>query len=489
MTGTTGAITSLGIGTNGLNSQSIVDKLVAAAHAPIDQLNTQTQGLQTKLSALGQVQSALSALQDASQKLTDPSTWGSTTSSSSDTTSVSVSSSNGAAQGNVSVQVSQIAASQSLASAVQPGTDTVLGSGTLTIQLGTFASENSSFTAKTGTNPVTINIAGGSTLSQVRDQINAAQAGVVASIVTDSTGSRLVMRSSNTGQSNGFTVSVSDADGGNADATGLSALAYDPTQGASSATLTQSAANAQATLNGLSINSETNTLTQAIDGLNITLLKPTTGVSLTVAQDSSGISSAINTFATAYNAVASLLATQTKYDATTKTAGTLQGDSTAVNLTYALRNIVGGTSTLGGSSMSRLVQIGLDPQADGTLTVNATKITAALSDPTDLKAMFMGLDKTNGSNSGFAQQMQTFTTAALSFNGSLTTHQQGLQSQVTDNGKRADDLQSNLDSYQAQLTAQYQALDTQMSTNNSLAAYVSQQFGSTSTGSTLSTSA
>ena len=61
---------------------------------------------------------------------------------------------------------------------------------------------------------------------------NALKAGIVASVVSDVNGSRLVMRGSNSGQANGFKVEVSDADGNNTDSSGLSSLAYDPTTGA-----------------------------------------------------------------------------------------------------------------------------------------------------------------------------------------------------------------------------------------------------------------
>ncbi|MDY0748404.1 flagellar filament capping protein FliD [Paucibacter sp. R3-3] len=469
-------ITSLGVGTNGLDTQSLVDKLVANEQVPLTQLNTLTTGLKTQISAYGQIQSALSAVQDAARKLTNPSTWGATTASSSDPSSVSVVAGNGAPAGNINVQVTQLATAQSVASPVQASSTAALGSGSLTIELGTWSTDKSSFTSKTDASPVTINVAAGATLSSIRDQINSSGAGVVASVVTDSTGSRLVMRSSATGETNGFRITASDADGNNSDASGLSALAYDPTSGTSGATLTQSAGNAIATLNGLTINSDTNTLTQAIDGLSITLLKPTTagGTTLSVTQDSTSTKTAITNFVTAYNALNSLLRDDTKYDADTKTAGTLQGDSTAVGLTYSLRNLISGTSTLGGA-MTRLADIGLDPQADGSLQVDDTKLSGALADPESLKSMLMGLDKTNAANSGFAQQFVTFTTQALGVDGTIATRTAGLQARVDANGKSADALQAHIDQVQARLQAQYSALDTQMASLNSLSTYVSQQ--------------
>ena len=44
-----GSITSLGIGTNGLDLESLLSKQVAAESQPLTLLNTQTQTLQTKV--------------------------------------------------------------------------------------------------------------------------------------------------------------------------------------------------------------------------------------------------------------------------------------------------------------------------------------------------------------------------------------------------------------------------------------------------------
>ena len=88
-----------------------------------------------------------------------------------------------------------------------------------------------------------------------------------ASIVNDSTGARLVLRSDDTGAGNGFVVTVAAA---------ASVNPYDPVNGVAAMVQTLPAANARAILNGIDISSESNTLKSAIDGLNITLLKTTT---------------------------------------------------------------------------------------------------------------------------------------------------------------------------------------------------------------------
>lgn len=468
-------ISSAGIG-SGLDIESLVSKLISAERIPITQLTTRTDGLKTELSAFGKVQSTLSTLRDAASKLTTPSSWAGTLATSSDPTAVSVSAGSGAAIGNVSVDVKSLAQSQTLVSGTPyASSTTTVGQGSLTITLGAWTTDGADpptytgFTDKAGATAVTVNIgAGQDTLAGIRDAINSAGAGVTASIVNDATGSRLTLRSTASGETNGFRI---DASGG------LTDLGYDPRVGVTSMIQTLPAQNARALINGIEISSESNTLKEAIDGLNITLLKTTTiPASVAVSQDKDAIKKLVTDFTTAYNAVNALLREQTKYDAANKTAGTLQADATAVGLQNQLRSIIGGSTSLAGSSLSRLAQIGLEPGSDGNLKTSDAKLTTALSDLDSLKQLFMGLDSGGvSSNDGFAQRIRGYIDGALSTDGRVSSRQAGLQKQIDSNNKRQDQLEDHVTQTEARLRARYTALDTQMSKLSGLSSYVTQQ--------------
>ncbi|MCV2423295.1 flagellar filament capping protein FliD [Paucibacter sp. DJ2R-2] len=468
------AITSAGIG-SGLDIESLITKLVAVERQPISTLKTATDGLKTQLSAYGKVQSSLSALRDAAAKLTNPETWGAGLGTSSDSNSITVTPGSGAAAGNVSVSVSRLATAQSVSTSYQPSTGPI-GQGTLTIELGTWNADQTGFDPKAGASAISIDISDGSnSLAQIRDKINAAKAGVQASIVTDQGGSRLVMRSTETGVSNGFRVAVVDGDG-LLDGQGLDALSFDPrSPELSKTTQNQAAGNALAKLNGLDIESETNTLKQSIDGLTINLLKTTTSdVTLTIASDKEAIKKAINDFSTAYNSVASLLRDQTKYDQANKTAGTLQGEGSVLSVQSGLRGVSGGSTTLGGK-FSRLSDLGLDPSADGTIKVNTAKLETSMADLDSLKQLFMGVDSSNAENNGLAQRMRKFADLALGIDSSLSTRQKGLQDRITGNGLQSSKLEDKATLTETRLRARYTALDVQMGKLNNLSSYVSQQ--------------
>lgn len=465
------SISSAGIG-SGLDVNSIVTQLMSIERTPIRQLQTQATTLQTKLSAYGKVQGAVAAMRDAAAKLTTAGTYSGTTASSSDSTSVGVSASTGAAAGVIGISVSKLATSQSVASSAQPTSASTIGQGSLTIELGSWNADQSAFSPKSGATAVTINIgAGEDSLAQIRDKINGANAGISASIVTDASGARLVMRSTATGESNGFRVSAAQSSG----SPGLATLAFDPSAGASAMTQTQAAGNANVMIDGLAIVSESNTLDSAVTGLTISLNKTTTSaVNLNVASDTTSIKKAVTDFATAYNSLSALLRDQTKYDSATKTAGTLQGDSATVSLQSQLRNILMGSTSLGGS-LSRMADLGLDPGSNGLITVNNSKLDVAVGKLVDLKNFFMATDIAAPTNSGLAAQLRSFGDLVLGTEGSITTRQTSLQSRITDNSDRQSSMETRVALTEKRLRARYTALDTQMASLTSLSSYVSQQ--------------
>lgn len=469
-------MTSIGLG-SGLNVESIVSSLVALEKQPAVDLQARTDTIKTQISAYGKIASAFTAMRDAAAKLTKPDTWSALTATSSDTTMATVVAGAGSGAGSYSLSVTNLASAQSVSSKAYT-TNATVGAGTLTIELGQWSSDDSTFTSKNGATPVSVTVDATDTLATVRDKINASGAGVLASVVTDANGSRLVIRSKETGEANGFRITAADADGANGDANGLSALAYDPTAGVGSTTSTNTgsmarntkAVNAQLTINGLSISSTTNTIENAVDGLSINLLKAGDST-VTVGQDKDSVKKTITDFVTSYNSLMTMLRDNTKYDDTNKTAGTLQGDSTAVGLQSMLRNISASGSTLGGQ-FQRLSDIGLDIGVAGTITVNDTKLTSALGSMSDLKNLFMGVDNTNANNNGLASRWRALADQVTGFDGQITSRTNGLQSRVKSNDERVDAINDRAASYEKRVRAQYTALDTQMAKLNDLQSYV-----------------
>jgi flagellar hook-associated protein 2 len=480
-------ITSLGIG-SGLDINSIVSQLVALERRPLQQMQTDTNRLQTKVSAFGQMKSLFSSLQDASNKLNTASLWTQASAASSDETAVATVGGASAAPGNYAISVSQLAANQTVASrAVLPAATDLVGEGTLSLQLGSWDEPPSVFSAQSGSSSLDIAISDTDTLQSLRDKINSSGAGVTASLITDASGVRLALRSTDTGLENGFRASVTDGDGTHNDGAGLSRFAFDPENGAAEMDYKQAALNAVASINGIEVNSASNELNGVIEGLTLRLRKTTTtpgqippgAVDVAVTSDRESIRKAVEDFAAAYNSLSSYISNQTKYDAASNVGGLLQGDSAVSSLMSRLRGVINAPSGAS-SSFPRLTDIGLELQRDGTLKADTGKLDSALTNLPELKKAFSNRDTLNPSNDGFARRYADLATQVLAVDGTLTTRTEGLQKLITKNKDSAERLEDRVTRFEARLVQQYTAMDANLSRLNALQSYVTQQLAALS---------
>jgi flagellar hook-associated protein 2 len=465
-------ISSPGVGTNGLDVKSIITQLVALEKRPLDTLKLQAATVNTKISAFGQIKSLVSALSDAAGKLSSVTGWNGVTTSSSDSKYVSATAVGGTLPTAFSVEVQSLAKAQATASAALLPVGGALGAGTLRLELGKWSVAPASFTPGTG-QPVDITISASDKLADVASKINGANAGVTASILTDASGERLLLRSKSTGEEAGFRLSAmegGDTDplsAGNTDASGLSRLV-------NGNTVTQAAANAKATVNGIAVSSATNTFASTISGVTFKAEQVTTSpIEITVGKDEAAVKANIDEFVKAYNAINQLLQDATKYDAATKSAGLLQGDSTAVGLQSSLRNAIQSVTT-GGGAFKRLADVGITQQLGGDLVVDSTKLSKALSqNPDDVKNLFRNTG--GGAADGIAVQLKALTTQLLSNDGFFKSKDATLQLSLKRNGQDQTRVNEKVDAFEKRITQRYTALDTQLSSLNGLNAYISQQ--------------
>ena len=478
-----GNISSAGIG-SGLDVASIVSKLMSIERAPLTALETQATSYNSRLSTMGKLQSQFGAMRDKANALVATTLWSSTTATASDSAALKISTASNAVPGNYAVAVNRLAVGQTAISTPLADSSATLGTGTLTIALGSYGegSPAAGFTAKDGSSALTLSIGGGdSSLAGLRDKINSANAGVLASIVTDATGARLSIRSRESGAENAFRITATEtSDDGNA-ATGLSSLGFDASASSSPMLRTTSAANADLTINGIAISSASNTLNNVIDGLTMTLQKTSaTPVDVTVKSDTAAVRGAITDFVAAFNSLASYLHTQTAYNADNKTGGALQGDQGALGMQSQLRGVLneGSSAT---SLWGRLSDIGIALKTDGTLETTTTKLDNALENLGELRKL-LATDGTSSAGSGFVRRFKRLADDTLAADGALDTRSSGLRTSLTRNGKSQETAQKRLDQTEARLRAQYSALDTTMAKLSTTSAYVKQQFSTNSSG-------
>jgi flagellar hook-associated protein 2 len=478
LTSAVGTISSAGIG-SGLDVNNIVTQLMAVERQPLDRLASAASSLQTQLSAFGQMQSLVSGLQDASKTLFAAGSYSLSNASSTDPGSVSAGTTTKAVPGIYAVSVASLSASQSIVSPLGQFADaaTVVGTGSLTIRIGGWNADRTVFTPKTGSADITIPIgASENTLAGIRDKINAANAGVSATVVTDASGSRLALQSSSTGQGNGFRVTVADDDAAHADAAGLSRLAYDPAGAGAQMTLAQAAANTQATINGIAVTSSSNTLDTVIEGITFNLGKVTTQpVTVNVTRNTEAVKGFVASFVAAYNGLHAFLAQATRYDPETKQAALLQGDGTTTGIHNQLRAMVSPSSPAS-ATFGTLSSIGVQMQKDGSLKLDDATFAKAVANLPELTKALSAVDSANPANHGIGKRFAAWTDRMLATGGSLPGKTKSIQARIASNRKDQEALSDRLQMVERRMRAQYSALDTAMAKANALASYVKQQF-------------
>ncbi|MBK6631503.1 MAG: flagellar filament capping protein FliD [Betaproteobacteria bacterium] len=388
------ALSSPGLG-SGLDVSSLVSQLMALERRPLTALATKEAKYQAQLSAYGSLKGALSSFKRPLQH------WPTRQNFPPPGKPCRSDGSHGkrpasATAGSYSLEVQALAQAHKLKSGSFTATSDTVGSGTLTIQFGTYS--GGSFTLNPDKAAVTISVdSGQSSLAGVRDAINAANAGVSASIINDGSGNRLVIASKDTGVANALKITVADDDANNTDTAGLSQLVYNAaTGGTTNLTQTVAAQNATAVIDGISVSKSSNTFSDAIEGVTLTLLKANTpsATTLNVSRDTAGVQASVQSFVKAYNDLNKGITDLTKYDAANKKASLLTGDATVRSVQSQLRSVFNTALTSAGGGLSTLSDIGIAFQADGTLKLDSAKLNTALNDPTkDVSTLFAAVGK------------------------------------------------------------------------------------------------
>lgn len=443
------SITSAGVG-SGIDVASLVSQLVAAERqAPAARLSTAQTKTQTQLSAFGTFRSALAGLQDAAKALRDGGT-GTLKATASETGYVNLATTIGAVAGSYRLEVVQLAKAHKLASGTYASSTTVVGEGTLSLSVG-------------GDRFDVVLDSSNSTLAGIRDAINSASdnSGVRASLLNTSAGVRLTLTSTKTGADGALVVTHGTGE------TALDGLVYDP-QGSSTLSQLDPAQDAMIRLDGYDFESSTNVFSDAVEGLTITATKAEPGkeLSLDVAQDAAAAKTAVETFVGRYNALNATIATLGRYNATTKDAGPLLGDSTLRGLSQQLRAVL--SNGLDAGTFTHLSQIGVSFAADGSLKTDASKLAAALdSDPAAVSKL-LGKD-------GLGTKVFDLAAPFLASDGRIQSRQDAANARLKEIGKQQNALDDRMTRVQARYQAQFGALDTLIAQMKTTSSYLTQQ--------------
>lgn len=362
---------------SGMDTESIIQQLMAVESRPVQILQQKKTSLQDKANAWRDINTRLSNLQSRAADLADKLKFYAKKAVSGDTNVFDATASSTAAASSYSITVERLAQAHIVASAAPPGGP----------------SDPAAALSQTGNpqiNGKTIQIGPTDSLNSLRDKINATpDIGVTASVVqVDPTHYQLVITSKTVGAT---PISFTD-DGSVLTNIGILSGGVPNT--------VQAAQDALIKVNNLTVQRSSNTLTDVIPGVTLTLKKPSAGtVSLTVDQDYDAVIKAVHEFADQYNSVVDLINQQTSWDAQTKKGGTLFGDPTASQIKSQLRSMV--TDVVPGTQVYRnLAAIGVTTGKYGEanyqkLQVDDTKLREALTDNLDAVGQLLGVNPAN----------------------------------------------------------------------------------------------
>ncbi|MEE4451829.1 flagellar filament capping protein FliD [Novosphingobium resinovorum] len=442
-TTTSSLVTALG-GGSGVDMTALANNLAQAQFASRnDRLAAKSDKLDAQISAASNIKSLMLGLDTSLGTLVRSGSLARTPSLAN--AAVAGASLSGSSQpsGSYSLEVTQLASRQQLASAPFAATTSPVGSGTLTLKFGTVS--GSSFAQDSAHAAVDIAIPQGATLADVASAINGADAGVSAYVTTTVDGAQLVLKGAE-GAANGFVLESADA--------GLSVLAWSP--GSANGQLMNTATDAAFKIDGLSMTAKSNTVTDAIPGVKLQLTASNTGAPTTVSfsDPSSAIATSMQDFVDALNEVVSALNTATSI------GGDLANDAGARALKRSLASLGGAAIMPGATGAAKtLSDLGLKIQRDGTFTLDTDRLKATqTADPKGVAAMF-----TNGVNGVFGTidkiyRSATSTTDAYSLGSSIA----GYTKKKTGIATEKTDLADQQEKLRARLVAQYTASESRI---------------------------
>jgi len=429
------SIASLGVG-SGLDLQSLVQRLVSSERAPADnRLSRNESSLKTQVSAIGQLKSGLAKLDTALAKLSDLSDG--RTVKLSDTASLTATADADAEAGTYSIEVLGLASAHALASDGFADAEASLGAGELTLALG-------------ANDPVTITLEeGADSLNDLRAAINAADAGVRATIVRDGDASRLLLSGAETGAGQLITLSP----GAGVDARLDSAVM----------TQTKAAADASFSVDGLVLGSASNQVEDVLPGLSLTLKAETEApLELTVSQDEKSARDALKGLVTAYNAVIDLSAKLSNFDPETGQGSILTGDATL----RSIRGMLPAALGQAGAGKLNAIQMGLSSGLDGKISLDEETFNELMSgDPSTVLASL------NGFGDALGENVRRYSAA----DGLLDSRSEGLKTSLSSIDDQRDALNLRMESYEARLQRQFGALDQLVAQLNTTSSFLDSQ--------------
>jgi flagellar hook-associated protein 2 len=257
----------------------------------------------------------------------------------------------------------------------------------------------------------------------------------------------LVLTAKNGGTANGFT------------ATGLSGITFANSQTAQDAVFT---------VDGIAgIHRSSNIVSDVITGVTFTLVDaPATSPSIgvTVGKDVSSVRTKIQSFLTSYNELKTYITANTKFDPVSKTGGDLMGETAVSTVATGLSTLIVGEVPGLSGSYTALSRVGITTSSDGTLTMDTSKLDAAMGADFQAVVNLFARNLSTGTQ-GVAYRIQDKIDQWMSsVDGIISVRKSGLQSTMLRMSDSIAQKESAVAEYEVALKLQYARLEQLVST-------------------------
>ncbi len=371
-----------------------------------------------------------------------------------------------APQGTYSLEVTQLAGGQTLASQNFTSSSDLVGEGTLNIRFGTV--NEASFTEDTSQTALAIEVTDTDTLSSLASKISSGSDGKLFAYVAEGSGGAQLVIKGEDGAANGFVLEPTGGSGTGA-AGDLGYLAWDPAS--DTGELRQSAQDAIFRLDTVEITSSSNTVTGLPEGIGLELRETNIGdpATLTFSNNTSAISAVMTDLVAALNDVVSLLS-----EASSGLGGALTNDQGARELRRDLSSLSSEIvmPSADGDEPSTLADLGLRITREGTFELDSERLNTALTNsPDGAAAMF-----TAGAFGVFATidnlaRDNTLSTDPGSLGGSVARY----EAQIERNDERLADIAEDQEQLRNRLTRSFVSAQNIVTNSQSTLSFLQQQ--------------
>ncbi|EKP94644.1 flagellar filament capping protein FliD [Thermaerobacter subterraneus] len=453
---------------SGLDWEQLVEQLMQIERRPLLLLERRKLEIESEKNAWSDIRSRIDTLQDRIADVLAQDLFWRPRSTSSDEARVTAEASAAATPGTYTVEVQQLATAHSIAT-YDPVADPQAAlnlSGTFRITVG-----STSFDVTVDTTD---------SLNAIRDRINAAveqavqadPAAEASAVRTEVIGGHLVITRTHTGQG---AIDISDVSGTVAQSLGLIDAA-----GAERRVLV-TGQDAQFTVNGLAFTRSSNTVSDVVQGVTLELHQAAPGnpVTVTVAWDDDAVVGAVKKFIEQYNSALSFMAQQQDYQGAG--GGKLGGDVLLTTLRNELRRMVSDpvAALAGSTTLDRLAAVGITTQdKSGTLQLDEAKLREALAaDRAGVQRLLAGdPDASATSDDGVFVRLQKALDGWLKTNTGLFDRRiDSLDDRARDYAEQMERMEYRLKLREQNLTRQFEALETLLSTLQSQEQWLVQQ--------------